>query len=170
MTQELSEIKSSNKPLFVTSWYDNKRFTLISNFVGKNNVDQCTCFDRKQGTNIKVQRPAALRIYSSFMGEVDKAQQAIVSLPHKVLIKKMVPSYFFHLVNQCAVNAWIIHHEIGGNDSYLKFLSSTAISLCNSTSDVVSEEFLLPLTKKVKASYIPESVRFDRYDHQFHLM
>ena len=62
------------------------------------------------------------------------------------------------------VNAWIIHCEIGGNDSYLKFLSSIAISLCNSTSEV-PEEFLLPSTKRVKASYIPESVHFDRYDH-----
>ena len=82
----------------------------------------------------------------------------------------MVPSYFFHLVSQCVVNAWIIHCEICGNDSYLKFLSSIAISLCNSTSDVVPEEFLLPSTKRVKTGYISESVCFDRYDHWAHLM
>ena len=72
----------------------------------------------------------------------------------------MVPSYF-NLLSQCAVNAWIIHDEIGGNESELKFLSSIAISLCNSTSDVVPEEVLLLSFKRVKTSYIPESVRFD---------
>ena len=43
----IAEIKSSYKPLVVTSWYNKKRVTLISNFVGKNNVEHCTRFDRK---------------------------------------------------------------------------------------------------------------------------
>ena len=43
----IAEIKSSYKPLVVTSWYNKKRVTLISNFVGKNNVAHCTRFDRK---------------------------------------------------------------------------------------------------------------------------
>ena len=85
-----AEIKSSNKPLVVTSWYDNKRVTLISNFVGKNNVDQCTRFDRKERSNIKVQRPTAVRIYNSFVGGL-----SVGCIPHKLSIKKMVPSYFF---------------------------------------------------------------------------
>ena len=84
--------------------------------------------------------------------------------------RKWYHRIFFNLVSQCAINAWIIHHEIGGNDSCLKFLLSNAISFCSSASGVVPEECLLPSTKRFKVSYIPESMRFDRYDHWPHLV
>ena len=73
----IAEIKSSNKALVVTSWCDNKRVTLISNFVGKNNIDQCTRFDKNECIKIKVQCPVAVRIYNSFMGGVDKVDMLL---------------------------------------------------------------------------------------------
>ena len=127
----------SNKPLAVTSWYNNKRVTVISNFVGKNNVDQCTHFDREECTNIKVQHAATVRIYNSFMGGVNKADM-LLALYHTKYDQENGTIIFFSILS-------------------VKFLSSTAISLCNSTSNVVPEEFLPPSTKRVKVSYIPES-------------
>jgi hypothetical protein len=43
-----SEESMNEKSVAVTSWYDNKRVLMISNFVGKQPVGKCTRCDKKK--------------------------------------------------------------------------------------------------------------------------
>lgn len=128
-----------DKSLVVTSWYDNKRVVLISNFFGKELVGECSRFDRKAKGKVTLERPASVRVYNAYMGGVDKSDMMLALYRTKYRSRKWYQRIAFHLISQCAVNTWIIYREIGGADSYLKFLSE----ICD----------------------VPESVRFDRYDH-----
>ena len=71
------EIFLSNKLLVVTAWFDNKRVLVISNFVGKNPVRQCMRFDRKIRKKVTVPQPAAVQLYNSCMGGVNKADMIL---------------------------------------------------------------------------------------------
>ena len=120
-------------------------------------------YDRKNHQKVTVARPAVVQIYNSYMGGVDKADM-LLSLYHtKYRSRKWYQRIAFHLISQCAVNAWIIYQQIGGNNSYLKFLTSICISLINSTSPDVPE--FQPSTKRVKSNDIPDNVRYDKYNH-----
>jgi antitoxin component YwqK of YwqJK toxin-antitoxin module len=43
-----TENTSKGKSVVVTSWYDNKKVMMISNFVGKEPVGKCTNYDKKR--------------------------------------------------------------------------------------------------------------------------
>ena len=75
------EILDKNKSLVVTAWFDNKRVSVISNFVGKNPIGECVRYDRKNHQKVTVARPAVVQIYNSYMGGVDKADM-LLSLYH----------------------------------------------------------------------------------------
>ena len=66
------ESMNDKKSVVVTSWYDNKRVLMISNFVGKQPVGKCTRYDKKKREKVSIARPAAVDLYNSYMGGVDK--------------------------------------------------------------------------------------------------
>ena len=104
----IAEILATNKSLVVTAWFDNKIVLVISNFVGKNPIGECVRFDRKNRQKVTVARPAAVQVYNSYMGGVDKADMLLALYRTKYRSRKWYQRIAFHLISQCAVNAWII--------------------------------------------------------------
>lgn len=158
------EVVAKNKPIVVTAWNDNKRVTIISNFIGKEPLGECNRFDRKKRETVTVTRPAAVQTYNNYMGGVDKADMLLALYRTKYRSRKWYQRIAFHLISQCAVNAWIIHREIGGQYSYLDFLTEICVSLINASPDNDSL-FEPPSTKRVKAADVPTNVRHDKFDH-----
>ena len=67
------EVVNTTDTVVVTAWFDNKRVLTISNFAGKEPVDTCKRFDRKERKKIDVDHTKSVAIYKKFMGGVDKA-------------------------------------------------------------------------------------------------
>ena len=58
------ENQDKDKPLFVTSWFDNKRVLVISSFIGEQPLGECEWFDHKLKRTIEVLQ---LNLYSFTM-------------------------------------------------------------------------------------------------------
>ena len=48
------EVTDQKKQVVITTWTDNKPVLMLSNFVGKEPVDQCKRFDQKEKKHIEV--------------------------------------------------------------------------------------------------------------------
>ena len=120
---------NDERSVVVTSWYDNKRVQMISNFVGKQPVGKCTRYDKKKREKVSIARPAAVDLYNSYMGGVDKSDMMLSLYRTKYRSRKWYQRIALHLISQCAVNAWIIYREMGGAESYLKFRTKICITL-----------------------------------------
>jgi hypothetical protein len=71
---------NDEKSFVITSWYDNKRVLMITNFFGKQPVGKCTRYDKKKRGKVSIAQPAAVDLYS-YMGGVDKSDM-MLSLYH----------------------------------------------------------------------------------------
>ena len=78
------EVTDQKKQVVITTWTDNKPVLMLSNFVGKEPVDQCKRFDRKEKKHIKVERPAAVAIYNKCIGGVDKMDLLLLLYHSKI--------------------------------------------------------------------------------------
>lgn len=154
----------------VTSWLDRKRVLMISNYIGKDPVGECTRYIRKEKKTKSVKRPASVGLYNKYMGGVDKSDMMLALYRTKYRSRKWYQRIALHMISQCAVNAWIIYKEMGGSKSYLDFLTEICVTLMVGTgqskdSDEDQSEPKPPPLKRVKASSIPEAIRYDKYDH-----
>ncbi|XP_028399194.1 piggyBac transposable element-derived protein 3-like isoform X1 [Dendronephthya gigantea] len=161
---------NKERSVVVTSWYDSKRVLMISNFIGRDPVGECTRYVRKEKANVNVKRPASVQLYNNYMGGVDKSDMMLALYRTKYRCRKWYQRIALHMISQCAVNAWIIYKEIGGTKSYLDFLTEVCVTLMvgKPRSEESDEDLPEPPPspkKRMRASSIPESVRFDKYDH-----
>ncbi len=142
---------------------------MISNFVGKEPVGKCTRYIRKAKAAASVERPASVELYNNYMGGVDKSDMMLALYRTKYRSRKWYQRIALHLISQCAVNAWIIYREMGGLKSYLDFLTEICVTLMagKPQSDESDEDQpeAPPPKKRVKASNVPEAIRYDKYDH-----
>ena len=160
---------NKDKSVVVTSWYDSKRVLMISNFVGKEPVGKCTRYIRKEKATASVECPAAVELYNNFMGGVGKFDMMLALCRTKYRPRKWYQRIALHLTSQCAVNAWILYREMGGLKSYLNLLTEICIMLMvgKPQSDPSDEDSRDPIPPKkgMKASSVPETIRYDKYDH-----
>ena len=101
----IEESVDSSKNLVVVSWYDNRRVLAISNFVGKEPVEECKRYDKNQKETVHLPRPACVGIYNKFMGGVDKADMLLALCKTKCKTSKWYHRIAFHLLSLAVVNA-----------------------------------------------------------------
>ena len=68
---------NKERSVVVTSWYDSRRVLMISNFIGKEPVGECTRYIRKEKATASVERPASVELYNNYMGGVDKSDMML---------------------------------------------------------------------------------------------
>ena len=91
----MKEIGDAKNNSLLPNWFDNKPVLMISNFVGKEPVDKCLRYDRKEKKKIGVDRPAAIAIYNKFMGGVDKADLLLSLYRSKIRSKNGIIVWHF---------------------------------------------------------------------------
>lgn len=75
----------------------------------------------------------SVELYDVYMGGVDKSAMNLALYHSKSRSQKWYHNIAFHIMSQCAVNAWVAYRQIGGQNSYLDFLSEIAsVLVCNS--------------------------------------
>ena len=118
----MEEFVDSSKNLVVVSWYDNRCVLTISNFIGKEPVEECKWYDKKQKETVYLPCPASVGLYNKFMGGVDKADMLLALCKTKCKTSKWYHRIAFHLFSLAVVNAWIVYCKIGGSGAVLPFL------------------------------------------------
>ena len=73
----MKEFADSSKNLVAVSWYDNRHVLTISNFIGKEPVEECKRYDKKEEETVDLPCPASVGVYNKFMGGVDKADMLL---------------------------------------------------------------------------------------------
>ena len=168
-SSSLKRYVNKEKSVVVTSWYDSKKILMISNFIGKEPVGKCTRYICKEKAAASVKQSAAVELHNNFMDGVDKSDMMLALYQTKYRSRKWYQRIALHLISQCAVNAWIIYREMGGLKSYLNFLTEICVTLMvgKPQSDQSEEESPEPAQpkKRMKASSVPETIRYDSYDH-----
>ena len=166
---------SNDKSVVITSWYDNKRVLVMSNFLGKAPITQCRRFDKKNKEYMLIDRPAAITVYNKFMGGVDKADMLLSLYRTKCRTRKWYQRIAHHLWSLCAVNAWIIHREMSVvGHTYVNFLYKLAVDMISShdhqpNSEEEDFEETQSSKKRVRSLDVPMTMRYDKYDHWPHL-
>ena len=117
----MREIPDSKNQLVVTSWFHNKPVLVLSNYVDIDPADKCKRYYRKQKKKIDVDRAAAVAIYNTFVGWVDKADMLLLLYRNKIRSKKWYHRLVFHMFSLALTNKWVVYKEIGENDPLVKF-------------------------------------------------
>ena len=83
---------------------------MLSNFVGKEPVDQRKHFDQKEKKHTEVEQPATVAIYNKCMGEggMDKMDILHSLYRSKIHTRKWYLRIASHLFSLAAVNSWIL--------------------------------------------------------------
>ena len=128
--RSIMEFVDERSKIVITVWLDSKPVLMLSKYIGKEPINQCSRYDWAQKRKVNAQRQDAVTIYSTTNLWVVLTNANVFStLSHKAQSAKMV-----------SVNNWIIYQSIGGQNPIVKYLVSLATSLIsgkppNSSSD-----------------------------------
>lgn len=162
--------KASKSGLVCLKWMDKKPILFISNF--HNPQDVCNVTRRaKDGSPITVHCPTLVKNYNQFMGGVDKADmlKAIYELDRKS--KKWWHRIFFHFLDVCVVNAYIIYKETAAYHSAAcinlkEFKLSVGVGLIGAASSNAPHKGRKRSSTESKFKpYIPQEIRYDKVGH-----
>ena len=97
-----------NSGIVLVKWVDNSTVTLVSNYVriGPQSDIEIWCSEKKE--RCEVQCPRIVYIYNKKMGGVDLADMLISLYRIQVKTKRWYIKIFWHLVDICKVNAWLL--------------------------------------------------------------
>lgn len=98
----------------LVSWYDNKVVSIMSTYVGSNPVSTKTRFSKKEKKHIEVLSPKAVDVYNHHMGGVDLLDSLLGFYRIQLRSKKWYKKIFFHLIDMCVVNAWLLWRRKSG--------------------------------------------------------
>ena len=100
---------SGGVEISVVKWQDKGAVHLASTYVSAEPVGSCQRFDKKKKETVTVDRPNIVNEYNSFMGGVDLIDMLLALYRIKVRSSKYYMRIFYHIVNLCVVNAWILY-------------------------------------------------------------
>jgi len=122
-----------NSDLSLVIWKDNKVVQLITNVYDPKSLDFKNRNSHRSDEVITIKIPTPIMKYNEFMGGVDLSDQfcAYVETGRKSL--KWWKKLFFHILNVCVINSWIIYKSYGYEIKLkdFKFQLSTEL-LCQS--------------------------------------
>lgn len=163
----INEFVDDKNGLVICAWFDNRRVLTISNFLGKDPVDEAKRYDKAKQESITISRPASVSLYNTFMGGVDKADMFLSLYRTKLRTRKWYHRIAFHILSLSVVNGFVIYREIGGTGSLLDFL--TDVCRCLITGDISlddsEEEQPIKKFRSLKANAVPREVRLDKINH-----
>lgn len=104
------EFRTSSTSLACVKWMDNKSVFLLSNF---HDPSETSDVNRRQkdGTNAVIFAPVMVKDYNMHMGYVDKADMLKSYYEIDRKSKKWWHRIFWHFVDVCVTNAFIIYKE-----------------------------------------------------------
>lgn len=112
IVEKVTEIEGVS--LSLVSWFDNKVVNLLSTYVGSQPVSTMTRFSKKDKKYIQIESPKAVGVYNNYMGGVDLLDSLLGLYRIQLRTKKWYKKIFFHMVDMCVVNSWILWRKKSG--------------------------------------------------------
>lgn len=126
-------------------WYDNKVVSLLSTFVGVEPLAKVKRWSSRDKATIEIDCPQVIRVYNEHMGGVDLLDSLLGLYRIHIRSKKWYHRIFFHLVDLCVVNSWILYRRVCNQ----KDSGTTALCLCDYKAHLA--EALCKVNKPCKA-------------------
>lgn len=126
MVEKTAEI--DDVQLALTSWFDNKPVNMLSTYVGTKPTTKKRRYFRKERQYKEIDCPQAVEIYNRHMGGVDLLDSMLGLYRIHLRSKKWYKRIFFHMIDLCVVNAWILWRRKNTNDYLSLFAFKLAIS------------------------------------------
>lgn len=115
-TTKIEDVKIS-----AVSWCDNQIVTLVSTYVGSQPIVEKKRFFRSQKTYMVIPCPKSVDVYNSNMGGVDLLDSMLGYYRISTKSKKYYMKIFYHMIDLCVVNAWILYRRVYP-DTYILLL------------------------------------------------
>ncbi|KRZ17822.1 SCAN domain-containing protein 3 [Trichinella zimbabwensis] len=126
------------RDIIAVAWYDNRRVTLTSTYLGVKPLKLKPRWDRKQHKRVMVNVPSIVHNYNMHMGGVDlnNMLSGLYRVSHKS--RKWTKIIFFWVIATAATNGWLLYRReyelFSGKKSdsmdLLAFMTSISESLC----------------------------------------
>lgn len=94
--------------LSLVSWFDNKQVNMLSAYVGSKPVTTKRRFFRKEKIHKEIPSPQVVDVYNRHMGGVDLLDSILGLYRIQLRSKKWYKKIFYHMIDMCAVNAWLL--------------------------------------------------------------
>ena len=95
----------------IVKWYDNRAVQLASSCCGVQPLSSVERWDRSKKQRVSINCPAIVDLYNNSMGRVDAVDALISYYRIHIKSKKYYLQFFFHLVDLCVVNAWLLYRR-----------------------------------------------------------
>lgn len=110
------------------TWFDNKPVNMLSTYVGSEPITKKKRYFRKERVYKEIDCPQSVEIYNRHMGGVDLLDSMLGLYRIQIRSKKWYKRIFFHMIDLCAVNAWILWRRKNTNEYLSLFNFKQAIS------------------------------------------
>lgn len=94
--------------LSLVTWFDNKVVNILSTYVGCHPISTKRRYSKKDKKHIEITCPRAIDVYNYYMGGVDLLDSLLGLYRIQLRTKKWYKKIFFHMIDMCVVNAWIL--------------------------------------------------------------
>lgn len=103
----MEQFLRDDEKVCVTKWFDKKPVTVLSTVFGKDPMDTCERWCKKQNKKIVVPRPQCVKQYNKFMGGVDLSDRMISFYRMKARTNKWTVRVLLHFFDLSVTNAWL---------------------------------------------------------------
>ena len=127
----------------IVKWYDIRAVQLASSCCGVQTLSSVERWDRSKKQRVSINCPAIVDMYNNSIGNVDAVDALISYYRIHSKSKKYYLRIFFHLMDLCVVNAWLLYRrdcksfDVPQNrqKGLLAFRVSIADALCKHNKD-----------------------------------
>lgn len=114
--------------LSLISWFDNKNVIILSAYVGSEPTTTKRRYSCQEKKYIDVVSPQAIDVYNQHMGGVDLLDSMLGYYRIHLRSRKWYKRIFFHMIDLCMVNAWLLWRRVNENTYMPLFDFKLAVS------------------------------------------
>ena len=123
----------------IVKWVDNSSVLLISNYVGIEPLGVIQRWSKESKGMKDISCPHIVIMYNKRMGRVNVEDMLLALYRIEVKIKRWYITVFWHLIDICKVNGWLLYHRhckqldvpVAKEKSFLEFSTEIAVALIN---------------------------------------
>lgn len=104
------------------SWLDNKIVNMVSTYAGSQPVIEKKRFFKSENRHKIITCPNVVGVYNSYMGGVDLIDSMLGYYRIPLRSKKYYMKIFYHLIDLCVVNAWLLYRRVHPSEPYLSLV------------------------------------------------
>lgn len=114
--------------LSLISWFDNKNVNILSAYVGSEPTTTKRRYCRREKQYRVITSPQAVDVYNQHMGGVDLLDSMLGYYRIHLRSRKWYKRIFFHMLDLCMVNAWLLWRRVNENKYLPLFDFKLAVS------------------------------------------